>query len=284
LSVTVRLGGRALRRGLWRDEQLAGAFDVVGPNRAGEQADAVSAFYSQKLFDITCYLPPAVSMYPFFYRVSRRPSELPAGNAKRIVLRCPCLSRRLCKGAPFDYGEPALLKPALLKRPLLSSAQFAEHHELERKLRRLNYEQRMLAMLLIQAKCYDEPVRSEFELLARELTAKLARDPEALFAVMKLAGGAHIAAYRLGERAMEVQRIARARIQKGIKKQEDDLKLANAIKTAMQKVESSPARSDTYAALIYPHVLAALRLPKHAKRPSLWAIKQRIPARRSRQF
>jgi hypothetical protein len=46
LSVTVRLGGRALRRGLWRAEQLAGAFDVVGPNRAGEQAvvaDAMAA-------------------------------------------------------------------------------------------------------------------------------------------------------------------------------------------------------------------------------------------------
>ena len=43
LGVTVRLGGRALRRGLWRDEQLAGAFDVVGPNRAGEQAVVADA-------------------------------------------------------------------------------------------------------------------------------------------------------------------------------------------------------------------------------------------------
>ena len=43
LDVTVRLGERALRRRLWRDKQLAGAFDVVGPNRAGEQAVVADA-------------------------------------------------------------------------------------------------------------------------------------------------------------------------------------------------------------------------------------------------
>jgi hypothetical protein len=45
-SLTVGLGARRLGRILRRGEQLSGAFDVVGSNRAGEQAvmsDAVSS-------------------------------------------------------------------------------------------------------------------------------------------------------------------------------------------------------------------------------------------------
>jgi hypothetical protein len=116
------------------------------------------------------------------------------------------------------------------------------------------------------------------------LVSKLAGDNEALFALVKLVGGAHLGAYRFAERDVEVQRAAQARIKKHVREQERHLALDAAIEAAKKKVKDRPARSDAYAGRLRPHVLETLGVTpeKPGERqvwPSIRTIRDKFPRR-----
>ena len=106
-----------------------------------------------------------------------------------------------------------------------------EHHEIERRLRKIeDYPTRTLAVMLIQAKCYDERIRPQFEDEARRLISKLAGDNDAIFSLTKLVGGAHLGAYRFAERTVTAQRLEQGRIKKQADDLEEQLRVAEAVK------------------------------------------------------
>jgi hypothetical protein len=168
---------------------------------------------------------------------------------------------------------------------LFSSEELIEAHEIKRRLRKIeSYPTRVLATLLIQAKCYDAAVRSQFEDEARRLVAKLAGDNEGLFSLLKVAVGAHSGAYMLGHHDSKVERTKHSRDKKIQDKQIRDLTLAAALEGAMKKVKSKPARSDAYALALRPYVLEKLGVApeKPGERqvwPSVWVIKNKVPPR-----
>jgi len=144
-----------------------------------------------------------------------------------------------------------------------------EHHEIERRLRKIeDYSARMLAVMLIQARCYDEPVRSQFEDEARRLTSKLAGDSDAIFLLTKLVGGAHLGGFRFAERAVKAQRVEQARIKKLANDLAEQRLVYDAVKQVtdrrgiINKRTGKPPVSDECAKLIRSDVLAVLSRPQ----------------------
>jgi hypothetical protein len=152
-----------------------------------------------------------------------------------------------------------------------------EHHEIERRLRKIkDYQTRMLAVMLLQAKCYDERIRPQFEDEARRLISKLSGDSEAIFSLIKLLGGAHLGAYLFAERAVKVQRAEQARIKKQANDLEEHSHVAEAVKRVTDRPGAKLPVSDVYAESIRDEVLEELGRPKDAKKPSVRGVRNAI--------
>jgi hypothetical protein len=90
----------------------------------------------------------------------------------------------------------------------------------------------------------------------------------------------HWAALHLGKQERLDENAQTLRDRKRQKADAESLALDAAIEAGMKKVRSKPARSDAYAAVLRPYVLEARGLPKTARKPSVRAIRNRIPTRR----
>jgi hypothetical protein len=160
-----------------------------------------------------------------------------------------------------------------------------ELRELERKLREIKpYSQRVLATLLLQAQCYDDTARLQFEAEAQRLVARLANDPDGLSSLLRLA----LAANAGGQQLFKFHSAERARIERQVKKETENLEIDKAIAAAQQTVRRKPARTIEYAEELHPHVLAAwaerfkdIEPKLRPRAPSAWKIMTRISPRKA---
>jgi hypothetical protein len=169
---------------------------------------------------------------------------------------------------------------ALGREGRISLLNLIEHHEIERRLRKIeDHPKRMLAVMLLQAKCYDERIRPRFEDAARRMTSKLTGDSEAMSLLVELTGGAHLGAYRFAERDVKVQRAKQAQIKKQANDLKERLLVADAVKCVTDRLGHRGHKlpvSDNFADGIRDLVLEELSRPKDAKKPSVRGIRNAI--------